>query len=102
MGHANQMSKNKEGRFAAADFIFRRFVQQHPNVLTPSDLREVEFYTACSRAMAYRRFDLWRSTGLFCKALRLHPLSSSPYRGLLRNAQAAVYRVAPRAVRVSA
>jgi glycosyltransferase involved in cell wall biosynthesis len=94
VGHANQMSKNKEGRFAAADFIFQRFLEQHPDALTPQDLREIEFYTACTRAAAYRHWNLTRSTGLLCKAWTIDPLSSSPYLGLLRNAQAIVARVA--------
>lgn len=94
VGHPNQMSKNKEGRFAAADFIFNRFVEQHPDALSSKDLREIEFYTACSRAAAYRQWNLTRSTGLLYKAWTLDPLSSSPYLGLLRNARAVVYRVA--------
>jgi glycosyltransferase involved in cell wall biosynthesis len=92
VGHANQMSKNKAGRFAAADLIFDRFVAQHPGAMSEADLRELEFYNACSRAAAFRSIDLARSTGLLLKAWRLRPWSSAPYRGMLRNARAMISR----------
>lgn len=92
VGHPGQMSKNQEGRLAAADIIFQRFVSEHPGALTPDDLHDIEFYNYCTRAAAYRQSSLARSTSLLWKAWRLNPLAASPYIGLLRNAQAAVTR----------
>jgi glycosyltransferase involved in cell wall biosynthesis len=90
--HANQMSTNKDGRLAAADFIFRRFVEQHPDAFSPRDLEEIAYYTACSRAASYRGSDLRRSTALLLKAWRMSPLSPDSYLEMLRNALAVLKR----------
>jgi len=84
-GHAGQMSKNLDGRVRAADVIFAKFLAQHSDALSADELSEVELYNACSRADMYRQFDLRKSTALLWKGVRLAPLSSAPYVGLLRN-----------------
>jgi len=92
-GHALQMSKDWDGRVAAADTIFRRFLDAHPDALTSAELRRVRLYNACSRADGYRAASLNRSTALLMRAVRMAPWSTTPYRGLLRNARALVQRV---------
>jgi glycosyltransferase involved in cell wall biosynthesis len=91
-GHADQMSRNWDGRVAGADVVFRRFLAQYPEALTASELKRVAFYNACLRAEGYRRSNLGRSTALLWKALRLTPLSPDPYLGLLRNALEMILR----------
>jgi glycosyltransferase involved in cell wall biosynthesis len=86
VGHPEQMSRNVRGRHEAVERIFDRFVQQHPDAFTPEQLREIHFYNACSRGGRLRPVDLRRSTALFFKAWRLHPLSRAPYVGLVKNA----------------
>jgi hypothetical protein len=92
-GH-DQMSRNLDGRFAAADAIFDRFLAERPGLLTSSEQRKIELYNACSRAAAYRRSDLRRSTLLLWTAARRAPLASQPYLGLMRNACASIRTLA--------
>jgi glycosyltransferase involved in cell wall biosynthesis len=94
VGHADQMSKNKAGRFAAADVIFQRFLERYPDAISADDVREIEFWNAHSRAAAFRQIDWVRSTALLIKAWRLRPWSGAPYRGMLRNARALMSRPA--------
>jgi|RhiMethySRZTD1v2_1073278.scaffolds.fasta_scaffold00202_22 glycosyltransferase involved in cell wall biosynthesis len=97
-GHSNQMSKNWNGRVAAADTIFAKFKRDHPTALTADELRQVEWYNACSRAGVYREIDLRKSTALLCKAVRLFPFTAAPYVGLVKNASAMMRRYASRKV----
>lgn len=84
--HSSQMSRNLAGRIEASEEIFRNFVAQHPSAFPPGELNAIAFYNACSRAHAYRSFDLKRSDELYVAATRLRRLSPAPYVGLMRNA----------------
>jgi hypothetical protein len=86
VGHADQMSKNWRGRFAASDNIFNRFLERHPDAIEPSLLRRIRAINACARARMFSATDLKASNALLLEALRSSPFSPSVYVGLIRNA----------------
>lgn len=86
LGHANQMSRNLNGRIEASEHIFQRFIQRRPDAFSRSELRDIQFYNSCRRAYAFRGVDTRRSRAFLLRAWKLRPWSYVPYAGLARNA----------------
>ncbi|MDH3628276.1 MAG: glycosyltransferase [Acidobacteriota bacterium] len=84
VGHAGQMSKNRERRQACCDRIMERFLSQHPGVVPPSVLRRAHAYTWANRGRYYERVDRTQAWRCHARSLRSRPFQFSAIKGLLR------------------
>jgi len=84
VGHADQMSRNLEVRFACCDRIFEEFVREHAGRLRPLDVQRARAYTLRVRARRLERMDPRRALRGYLQSLRLDPFAMGAYTGVLR------------------
>ena len=82
---ADQISSNKDGRFASNAAIIASFLEKHPQVATPSLVSTTwcRFYTRRGRWLASvgRRAEALRD---YFRAMKFSPFSRHPWRALAR------------------
>ena len=84
LGHAGQMSKNREERERCSDRIMHHFLERFPGVV-PMRVQKAAFaYTCCNKGHSLSNKERVESFKMFIRAIKHTPFSSVPYRGLIR------------------
>jgi glycosyltransferase involved in cell wall biosynthesis len=84
VGHANQMSRNRELRQQCCDRIMAAFTEHNPGLVSGRTLRLAAAYAAASRGRYFENHDRPRALRYHLRSLTHQPFQFPAYKGLIR------------------
>jgi glycosyltransferase involved in cell wall biosynthesis len=84
VGHSGQMSKNFLVREQDTMRIMRQFIDNHPGLVAPAQIRWAMAYSYCNRGYYFRVDDAGKSLSFYLKAIRERWFHGQAYLGIAK------------------